>query len=153
MSWPSIIVSTFKDTIIQRCIDGGVKLIFGTSSRRAHGLKKKSLHFNLLKMCAIFLALHSFQDRLIGHTVRLMNTTTSIVLYINKPGRTISSSLYLLARGLDRIQYCDLDGPIHQGFTKYGSGPAEPSGPGYGHGIVPPSPSSLENLPVMGGHW
>ena len=61
-------------------------------------LEERYFHINLLEVCAILLALHAFQDRLINHIVALMSKSTSEVAYVNKQGRTVSSSLYLLAR-------------------------------------------------------
>ena len=52
----------------------------------------------MLGMRAILLALHVFQDKLIGYTVGLMNDNTSVMAYINNQGGLIASSLYLLAR-------------------------------------------------------
>ena len=75
------------------------ELISTSSQPRGDGPPQEcNLHINLLEMKAVLLALHAFQDRLIGHSVGLMSDTTTVVAYVNKQGGTVSSSLYLLAR-------------------------------------------------------
>lgn len=60
--------------------------------------QEAKLHINLLEMKAVLMALHAFQDRLLGHTVGLMSDNTTVVAYVNKQGGTVSSSLFLLTR-------------------------------------------------------
>ena len=61
-------------------------------------LQESSLQINLLEMKAVLMALHAFQDCLVGHSVGLMSDNTTVVAYVNKQGGTVSSSLYLLTR-------------------------------------------------------
>ncbi|XP_066941107.1 uncharacterized protein [Macrobrachium rosenbergii] len=46
----------------------------------------KHLHINILELKAAFLALQEFWDRVMGHSVVLMNDNTMIVAYVNKQG-------------------------------------------------------------------
>ena len=100
VSLPTIFVLASGDSFIHGCVSKQM----GSSSPRPHSLRRsrneKGLHVNLLEMCAILLALglYAFQDRLISHTVGLMNDNTSVIAYINKQEGTISSFLYFLAR-------------------------------------------------------
>ena len=99
VSRSSHIFSSSKDAVVHRCIDEGLRahlqdlVALGTWSQ-----KEKSLHINILEVHTVLLALHVFQDRLLGRTVGLMCDTTLVVAYINKQGETILSSLYLLVR-------------------------------------------------------
>ena len=48
--------------------------------------QESALHINLLEMKAVLMALHAFQDRLIGQSVGLMSDNTTVVAYVNKRG-------------------------------------------------------------------
>ena len=58
----------------------------------------QDLHINILELRAVWFALQSFQERLMGHRVALMSDNTTVVAYINKQGGTVSSSLWLLTK-------------------------------------------------------
>ena len=96
-SQSSPIVLTSGDAIVHSCIDGRIGAHLQDLVASGTWSPKKNCHINLLEMHVILLVSHIFQDRQIGHTVRLMIDNTSVVVYINKQWGTIFSSLYLLA--------------------------------------------------------
>ena len=64
--------------------------------------QEKLLHINLFKMKALFLALQSFREDLIGHHVPAMCNNSTVVEYVDKQGGTVSRALCLLASRLLR---------------------------------------------------
>ena len=63
--------------------------------------QEKLLHINLLEMKALFLGLQAFRD-VIGHHVTAMCDNSTVVVYVNKQGGTVSWVLCLLASRLLR---------------------------------------------------
>ena len=59
--------------------------------------QEKLLHINLLEMKALFLALQSFREDVIGHHVTAMCNNSTVVAYVNKQGGTVSRALCSLA--------------------------------------------------------
>ena len=55
--------------------------------------QEKLLHINLLEMKALFLALQSFREDVIGHHVTAMCDNLMVVAYVNKQGGTVSRAL------------------------------------------------------------
>ena len=64
--------------------------------------QEKLLHINLLEMKALFLALQAFQEDVAGHHVTAMCDNSTVVVYVNKQGGTVSRSLCLLTSRLLR---------------------------------------------------
>ena len=64
--------------------------------------EERLLHINLLELKAVFLALQSFRELVIGHRVAVMCDNATVVAYINKQGGTVSRSLCLLTSHLLR---------------------------------------------------
>ena len=64
--------------------------------------QEKLLHTNLLEMKALFLALQSFREDVIGHHVTAMCDNSTVVAYVNKQGGTVSLALCLLTSRLLR---------------------------------------------------
>ena len=64
--------------------------------------EERLLHINLLELKAVFLALQSFQELVIGRRVAVMCDNATVVAYINKQGGTVSRSLCLLTSHLLR---------------------------------------------------
>ena len=64
--------------------------------------QEKLLHISLLEMKALFLALQSFREDVIGHHVTAMCDNSTVVAYINKQGGTVSWVLCSLASRLLR---------------------------------------------------
>ena len=60
------------------------------------------LHINIFEMKALFLALQSFREDVIGHHVTAMCDNSTVVAYINKQGGTVSRALCSLASRLLR---------------------------------------------------
>ena len=53
---------------------------------------------NILEMKAVQVALNSFLDRAIGEVLALMNYITTVVMYLEKPGESISLAVCRLAQ-------------------------------------------------------
>ena len=64
--------------------------------------QEKLLHINLLEMKALFLGLQAFREDVIGHHVTVMCDNSTVVVYVNKQGGTVSRALCLLASRLLR---------------------------------------------------
>ena len=64
--------------------------------------QEKLLHIDHLEMKALFLALQSFRDDVIGHHVTAMCDNSTVVEYVNKQGGTVSRALCSLASCLLR---------------------------------------------------
>ena len=64
--------------------------------------QEKLMHINFFEMKAIFLGLQAFREDVIGHHVTAMCDNSTVVVYINKQGGTVSRSLCLLASRLLR---------------------------------------------------
>ena len=64
--------------------------------------QEKLLYINLLEMKALFLALQSFREDVIGHHVTAMCDNSTVVAYVNKQGGTVSRALCLLTSRLLR---------------------------------------------------
>ena len=63
---------------------------------------QKLLHINLLEMKALFLGLQLFRKDVIGHHVTVMRDNSTVMVYVNKQGGTVSQALCLLASCLLR---------------------------------------------------
>ena len=63
---------------------------------------EKLMHINLLEIKALFLALQSLREDVIGHHVTVMCDNSTVVEYISKQGGTVSRALCLLASPLLR---------------------------------------------------
>ena len=64
--------------------------------------QEKLLHINLLEMKALFLALQSFREDVIGHHVTAMCDNSTVMAYVNKQGGTVSQALCSLTSRLLR---------------------------------------------------
>ena len=60
------------------------------------------MHINLLEMKALFLGLQAFQEVVVGHHVTAMCDNSTVVVYVNKQGGTVSRSLCFLTSRLLR---------------------------------------------------
>ena len=63
---------------------------------------QKLLYISLLEMKALFLALQSFREDVIGHHVTAMCDNSTVVAYVNKQGGTVSRTLCSLTSRLLR---------------------------------------------------
>ena len=108
----------------------------------------ESLHINLLEMCAVLLALHIFSTSWYCGVDERQHLSSG--LHQARRDNLLSVPPLQTVPDMGWVHHCDLSGTLHTGSMKCGSRPVEPSGSGHWHGVVSPSSSGLENLPIMG---